>query len=598
MVWCLLFFFRDAHSQERVVVKEGQEDIVINPYVYLFSDKSARIHEIDRVIDAPGSSFIQNTYFQEVNYGFSQPSGWCRFTITNTSDYTDWILKVHQSRVDTVQLYVKRENGELIKYALTGHFQTMKERAFHSMSFAHPISIDKNETVECYLFTMRKFARHAAILSLQKEDYHKSYDTRFVILISALIGVCILSSLIGIVMFVVLYERVYISYSIYCFCILLLITVDTGFLYAFISSPDHQKLINNVSVICFYLVAGSHMLFSIELLKLKRHRPRWVYWLGISSGLLFCTAAVLLLFPVPDAVRRYVSISSYYILFFMDVYILYAMIIQLIKKEVIVYFYMGGFLFTLFAASITRMADLQLIEGINHRTDVLFIAPVVEIVCMVIGLGINSNKYVTDRMKAQLKILTVQEDERERIGRDLHDDVGNSLAAVKNMLAQRIDPVLIEKEIDDVIQDVRNISHDLMPVDFKEYALADIVRQTVNKFKSHPDICFEYDQTGAVRKMSPVVELVVYRIINELIMNCIKHSCARQVMIQLMYQQKSLVVMVEDNGQGMKDEAATEKGIGLKNIRHRAAYIGATLTIESDHKGTLLIIEVPYERQR
>lgn len=594
----LLAPFYHIYCQDMVLIGKDQENIVANHYAYVFSDKSAGIDQIDRVVAAPDSAFRKNGYFQEVNYGFSQPSGWCRVTIKNTSDHTGWILKVHQSRVDTVQLFVKRQNGELIKYPITGHFQTINERAFHSMSFAHLILIDKNETVECYLFTARKLARHAAVLSLQKEDYHKSYDTRFVIFVSALIGVCILSILIGIVMFVVLYERVYISYSIYCFCFLLLITVNTGFLYAFISFPGHQKLINSASIICFYLLSGSHMLFSIELLKLKRHRPRWVYWLGISGGFLFCIAALLLLFPVPDVVRMYVSMWSYYIIFFMDAYILYAMIVQLIKKEVIVYFYMGGFLFTILAGSIAMFADLQLIEGVNHRTDVLFIAPVIEIVCMVIGLGINSNKYVRDRLKAQRQIITVQEDERERIGRDLHDDVGNSLAAVKNMLVQRKDPSLIEKEVDNIIQNVRNISHDLMPVDFKEYALADIVRHTVNKFKGHPDICFEYDQTGSVRKMHPVVELVVYRIINELIMNCIKHSCGTHVMIQLIYQDKSLLIMVEDNGKGMKNQTDTEKGIGLKNIRHRAAYIGATLTIESDHKGTLFIIEVPYERQR
>lgn len=597
MVLCLMMFCQYVSGQDVVLVKEGQEDIVINPFVYHFTDKTAGIHDLDRVVAASDSSFRKNPWFQEVNYGFSQPRAWCRFAITNTSDHPDWIIKVHQARVDTVQLYVQRQNGSMVKYPLTGHFQKLKDRPYHSLNFAHPVYIAKGETIVCYLFTMRKFARHAAILSVQTEEYYNNYNTFFTIFISALIGICILSAVIGIVMFVVLYEWVYISYSFYCFCFLLLITVDSGFMYAFMNSPDNQKVLNNLSIVLYYLVAGWHLLFTIELLKLKKYRPRWVYWLGIGSGLLFCLAGVILLSPIPDEMRRQISRWSYYILFFIDVYILYAMIVQLIKKEVAVFFYMGGFLFTLVAASVAMLADLQIIEGVNHRTDFLFIAPVVEIVCMVIGLGINSNKYVKERLKAQRQIITVQEDERERIGRDLHDDVGNSLAAVKNMLVQRKDPDLIEKEIDDIIQDVRNISHDLMPVDFKEYALADIVRHTINKFKGHPDICFEYSQTGATRKMHPLVELVVYRIINELIMNCIKHSCASDVMIQLIYQQRSLVVMVEDNGKGMKDDGA-ETGIGLKNIRHRVAYIGATLTVESDQRGTLFIIEVPYERKR
>ncbi len=104
-----------------------------------------------------------------------------------------------------------------------------------------------------------------------------------------------------------------------------------------------------------------------------------------------------------------------------------------------------------------------------------------------------------------------------------------------------------------------------MPVDFEQYALTDIVRQTVNKFKGHPEIAFEYNQTGNSVKLSPVTELVVYRIINELITNSIRHSHATDMMIQLIYQKESLVVMVEDNGTGMRTDAGThDKGIGLK----------------------------------
>lgn len=595
LFFLLLLYCKETHCQQVAFVREGQKNVVINPHVYVFKDKAAGIHDIDKVIAAPDSVFIENAYFQEVNYGFSQPSGWCKFTIKNTSEHTDWILKVHQSRVDTVQLYVQRQNGELVKHPLTGHFQKIKDRQFYSLHFAHPVSIGKGETVTCYLFTQRKFARHAAILNFQRADYYRNYDTLFVIFISALAGVCLLASLIGIVLFAFLHERVYIYYSIYCLSFLLLISVDTGFLYAYFSHAPYQKLINNLSMVFYYWIAGWHILFTVELLELKKHRQRWVYWLGIGSGLLCCFAALVLLLPVPDLARKDISHWSYYIVFFLDAYILYTMIIQLAQRKVVVYFYMGGFLFTLVAASILMLADLQLLEGVNQKTDVFFIAPVVEILCMVIGLGINSSRHVKDKLNAQIQIITVQEVERKRIAQDLHDDVGNSLAALKNMLIQHKDPLVIEKEIDDIIQSVRNISHDLMPVDFKEYALTDIVRHTVNKFKGHPDIDFEYNQTGTAVKLNPVTELVVYRIVNELLTNSIKHSHATDLMVQLIYQEDSLVVMVEDNGTGMKNDTdMLGKGIGLKNIKHRAAYINATLAIESDHKGTLVIIEIPY----
>jgi signal transduction histidine kinase len=87
---------------------------------------------------------------------------------------------------------------------------------------------------------------------------------------------------------------------------------------------------------------------------------------------------------------------------------------------------------------------------------------------------------------------------------------------------------------------------------------------------------------------------VIYRIINELITNIYKHAHASKALIQLIYQQRSLVVTVDDNGTGIQ-HSKTEDGIGLQSIRSRAEYIHATLKIESDEKGTLIILEVPYE---
>ncbi len=388
--------------------KDGKGDIVINPHAYVFNDKTATIRDIDKVIAAPDSAFTKNVFIQEVKYGFSRPSGWCKFEVRNISNHTNWILKIHQSRVDTVQLYVKRANGELVKYPLTGHFQRIRNRIFYSLHFAHPFSVAKNETVTFYLFTQRKFARHAAVLSVQQEEYYRNYETLFIIFISGLTGISALAGLIGIVMFLFLHERVYIFYSIYCLSFLLLISADTGVLYSFFKhAPEHQKLVNNLSMVFYYWIAGWHILFTIELLAVDKHRQRWVYWLGLGSGLLCCAASVILLLPVARCCAQEISQWSYYILFFIDAYILYTMVIQLAQRQVVVYFCMAGFLFTLVAASILMLADLQIIEGINQRTDIFFIAPVVEILCMVIGLGINSSRHVKDKMNAQIQIITV-----------------------------------------------------------------------------------------------------------------------------------------------------------------------------------------------
>jgi signal transduction histidine kinase len=294
-------------------------------------------------------------------------------------------------------------------------------------------------------------------------------------------------------------------------------------------------------------------------------------------------------------------ICSYYVVFFLNAYIIYAIAISIARRDPIVYFYLAGFSVTLIVATVLVLADLNILDNINQNTDYYYFTPLVEILFMVIGLGIHFSRTIKDRFSVQLtlnktqdQIITIQEDERKRIAQDLHDDVGNSLAAVKNMVIQKRESVKVEHEIDNLISTIRNISHDLMPVDFNQFSLTEIIGHTVNKFKDHNHTDLEFDQTGQAVKIDPLKELVIYRIINEIINNIFKHSKATSAFIQLIYQRETLVVTVEDNGSGIQ-KSKTEEGIGLRSIRSRAAYINAKLNIESDDKGTLIILEVPYE---
>ena len=595
-----------SYALEPVLLKEHENACVLNPHAWIYNKAFATIYDIDQVAKASDSSFTPNIYLQEINYGFYQPQGWCKFTIRNISDYNDWILKIQQSRVDTVQLYLKRGNGSIEKFPVTGHFQSMSERPYYSLHFVFPVSIQKNETVTFYLYTQRQFGRHATIIDLQKREFFQNYEQYFTNFISFICGMILLAAIVGLVLYFFISDKLYLYYSIYCISFFVLVLADSGFLHALISYEPYQKIINTFSTIFYYWIVGWHILLTIALLNTKTYHRKWFYRLGIVTGYLFCIIAlVLLLIPIPDVLRWWLGFFSYFIIFFMDAYILLAIRISLIKKEPGVYFYLTGFIVTIIVASILVLADLQIIDGINQNTDLYYFTPLVEIIFMVFGLGVHFSYNMKEKYKVhktlaetQERIITIQEDERKRIAQDLHDEVGNSLAAIKNLLIMNKNNKLIEKEIDNIIEDVRIISHNLMPVDFKEYQLPEIIGHTVNKFNGHPSIRFDYNVSGSVVKISPLTELVIYRIINELINNVIKHSKASTVLIQLMYQDESLLVMVEDNGVGIsKKNLESNKTLGMRSIQLRAQYINAKLNYESDHKGTLVMLEVPYEKK-
>jgi signal transduction histidine kinase len=412
----------------------------------------------------------------------------------------------------------------------------------------------------------------------------------------------VLASFLGFFLFLFVRQRLYIYYSIYALSFFFVLLADSGFAHATLFFPLDETVTNGFTMIAYYWMGGCLGVFTIELLQLRLFGHRWIYWFGITLSYTLCIVALLLLIPdLPHTMRHAFISNSYYLAFILNFYILYVISFNVRKKEPIVYFYMAGFYFTSIVAILVLLSDFEILHFPHSNKDIYFLTPLVEILCVALGIGINFSRTLKDRMNVQLalnqtqdQIITIQENERRRIAQDLHDDVGNSLAAVRNMVIQKRESASVEKEIDNIIHTIRAISHDLMPVDFNEFSLVDIIADTVNKFKDHPTLALEFDHTGNIIKMKPPTELVIYRIINELITNIYKHSQASKAFIQLIYQKNSLVVTVEDDGIGIQ-KSKTIEGIGMQSMRLRSEYIQAKLKIESDDKGTLLILEVPYE---
>ncbi len=598
IIW---FCSSPLHAQHTLVLKNKEADIAISPHAYVYTGHASRL-AIDTLVQSDSARFVRNTGTQEINYGLDQPSAWCVFFIRNESDQQDWVLKIQHSRVDTVQLYVVRENKMIERFPMTGHFQTLSKRPVHSLPFAYTITIKKNEKLACYLYTARQYGRHAAIANIMTKDRFESYEYGFNVALGFVCGMVVLASFVGFFLFLFVRQRLYVLYSIYAASFLFVLLADTGFAHAVLFFPLDQTVANGFTMVAYYWMGGCLGIFTLELLRLKQQAKPWVYWFGIIISYSFCVLALVLLIPgLPHLIRWVIISYSYYLAFITNLYILYIISMSTLKKEPIVYFYVAGFFFTSFIALLLTLSDFQLLNFPNKNKDIYFLTPFVEILCVALGIGIHFSRTLKERVDVQLaltktqdQIITIQEDERRRIAQDLHDDVGNSLAAIKNMVIQKKESITVEKEIDNLIYSVRSISHDLMPVDFNEFSLVEIIDHTVNKFKDHPAVILELDHTGKPIKIKPTTELVIYRIINELIANIFKHSKATKAFIQLMYQKETLVITVEDNGIGIK-KSKQEEGIGIRSIRLRAAYINAKINFESDEKGTLIILEIPYE---
>jgi len=204
-------------------------------------------------------------------------------------------------------------------------------------------------------------------------------------------------------------------------------------------------------------------------------------------------------------------------------------------------------------------------------------------------------------------VIEAQERERERIGRDLHDGIGSTIAMAK-MLVNRLDSkssgedpasvlALVKEIMSTAVQDVRSVSHSLYPAVLARFGLADALQHLV-------DVC---NETAALnieleveypRPLALAQELALYRICQELIHNAIKHAQGATLLtVQLHQALSSLTLVVEDNGCGFAPASSDSppiEGIGLRSIHVRVQMLQAHLRHESvPEKGTRMVIELP-----
>lgn len=202
-------------------------------------------------------------------------------------------------------------------------------------------------------------------------------------------------------------------------------------------------------------------------------------------------------------------------------------------------------------------------------------------------------------------LVATQEREREKIARDLHDGVGQSLVALKINLGllpirQEDEPLKRHasktvKMVDDAIAEIRGVIGNLKPAELKKDGLSDGIRSLCGKLGALSGIRFRCNITEAMPEWNETEELNIYRIVQECLTNIIKHAKATEADINLLaLNDSAFLISVIDNGRGF-DMQNVNSGFGLNTIRERADMLGAKMVIDStEGEGTRVILEIPY----
>ena len=213
---------------------------------------------------------------------------------------------------------------------------------------------------------------------------------------------------------------------------------------------------------------------------------------------------------------------------------------------------------------------------------------------------------IEERKRLENELLEIAENERRRIGFDLHDDLGQKLTGISLMLkglekrlALDDQPCVeearkIQRLIDEVIQHTHNLAHQFSSLDVKGDDLCGVLKSLTGNVKKMFSISCDFTVRGRLPELPANTTMQLYKIAQEAVSNAIKHGKASEVWIDLLQSNDSLLLTIRNDGTPFSPPANAKNRMGLRIMNYRANTIGATLEIKPAEKsGTVVNCALP-----
>tara|TARA_R110000787_G_scaffold200643_3_gene311603 strand:- start:794 stop:1585 length:792 start_codon:yes stop_codon:yes gene_type:complete len=201
--------------------------------------------------------------------------------------------------------------------------------------------------------------------------------------------------------------------------------------------------------------------------------------------------------------------------------------------------------------------------------------------------------------------IVTQEKERKRIAQDLHDDISSKLNVILLNSNFLIDGELTVEEYTKVNKNIikvtqkalssaRKIAHDLLPAILEEFGLISAIEELVDDYNMSKKVIIVFNEEYPMNYFGKTEELHVFRIIQELINNSIRHGEASNILLDFCKKDKNIILKYSDNGIGfIKEDDSAKKGLGMKNIESRVELLNGKFTIKSaTNKGVEVVLTI------
>jgi signal transduction histidine kinase len=211
--------------------------------------------------------------------------------------------------------------------------------------------------------------------------------------------------------------------------------------------------------------------------------------------------------------------------------------------------------------------------------------------------ALGENRHLVSRL------LAVQEEERRRLARELHDELGQTLNAIKLDILALPEPAAaarIAVNVDRVYGAAGDLVRSLRPTALDELGLPAALEACVDRWRvSHPALAVQLSMAGELEALGEVVNLTLYRVVQEALTNCVRHARADHFYIDLTRgsgRSSGVLLELRDDGRGFDPEAAGQRGSGLTGMRERVGLLGGRFELLSAAgQGVTIRVDIPLQ---
>lgn len=544
--------------------------------------------------------FWQPLVNNKVNLLETPYSFWLKIPVnTLLSNGAFEVLNIDNPHINFLKCWIIYKDSIVKEYPLTGDNLPFATRLLPTPSYVFHISSNLYKDCSIVLVTDKKYTRLDVPVQFYSAEYYVAYIQKQNLLMGIFLGLGLFLFVFNTYLFISLKQSLYMWYSIYLLTVITYVCTDLGLLFTYLY-PHLPKINDIIRPSIFALSSFPLMFFFNNLLSIKTHFPK-VY--RFNKQILFC---YLLLFIAGVATS---STGNFQIQgFWVKMNRVVGPIMLIIVVTESFYCLAKNIRFAIFSVlSFTCFFVFIFIYSL-HQNGIIphngftstanYWGIILEALIIAFSLAWryklykqDSERLLKENIEQQEKIFREtaawQEKEMQRMSSLLHDTVGANLGFLRletdNMQLTEEGRNKIATHITQIGNDVRNMSHSFSPIVLQDKGLYNAIDDMVKLIRNNSLINIQFEWIGEKQKTSIQYQIIIYRIIQELMQNMLKHSKAKNAFLQIMIQQKLVSIYVEDDGIGMIANVENT-GVGLKSIETLVQLLKGSCRIESNEK--------------